>query len=130
MVVAAAAEAAAGLEVAATAGSLDAEVAAGSAVAAGSELAGAAAAASASVHSGSVVGGPAAVPGERVACANDRPCTTLGSPLVSRGFVGLRVREISGDGMGHPPMKPWQPFIVARGQSLRYWMRAAEEPDR
>jgi hypothetical protein len=51
-----AAKAAAGLEVAATAGSVDAEVAAGS------ELAGAAAA-------GSVVGGPAAFPGVRAACA-------------------------------------------------------------
>jgi hypothetical protein len=83
MAVVAAAEAAAGLEVAATAGSVDAEVAAGSAVAAGSEVAVAAAA-------GSVVGGPAAFPGVRAACAK---CHDLTAGLTEDAVIGLEAPQ-------------------------------------
>jgi hypothetical protein len=89
MVVAAAAEAAAGLEVAATAGSLGAEVAAGSEGAA-------AAAAAGSMTFGSVVTGPAAYPGGRAACAksHDRP-----QPRTL--LLGLRLHKLlSGNSVG------------------------------
>jgi hypothetical protein len=89
MVVAAAAEAAAGLEVAVTAGSLGAEVAAGSEAAA-------AAAAAGSLTFGSVVTGPAAYPGGRAACAksHDRP-----QPRTL--LLGLRLHKLlSGSSVG------------------------------
>jgi hypothetical protein len=39
---------------------------------------------------------------------------TLGRPLASPGFARLfRGQEISGDGMGRPPLKPWQPLTGA-----------------
>jgi hypothetical protein len=83
VVVAAAAEAAVGLEVAATVGSLAAEVAAASGVVAGAVAAGA-------VASGSVVVGAAAYPGERAACAKSHDLTV---GLTEDAVIGLEAPQ-------------------------------------
>ena len=90
----AAAGAAAGLEVAATAGSLDAEGASDAEVASGSEVAAAAgasvAAAAGSAASGLAVGGLAAYRGERAACVESRDLT---AGLTEGAVIGLEAPQ-------------------------------------